>query len=262
MDGNHAGPGRRSGSPLIHDAAVADISFMPRLVKETWLATVVFAALSRLDVTHCGWMLEFGPTVTALIVVPPIWRGFVTQHGRPRIGRAALAGATCGFLIEALVWMIASAWGEAHSPRFGDPVGAGMGNLQLVFAVLFAALVGGPVGAGIGALVAFVQSRCWPSPLESSRDADSIRDGAMRGAMIAMLASPFATILACAALPQSLLPQSGGAPSLGILFLATWLTMIPAGALLGAKRVGRRHRIPAAEQASMTAAERTETRAA
>src|SRR3989442_139482 len=133
---------------------------MLRFLRETWLATAVFAALSRLGASHCGWMLDYGPTATALVVVPPIWWWFV-MGGRPRIGRAALAGATFAFLSGALVWVIGSAWSEIHSSRYSDPVGVGLGNLEVVFVTLFAALVRGPVGAGVGAVVAFVQGRCW-----------------------------------------------------------------------------------------------------
>lgn len=228
---------------------------MLRFLKATWLATLVFAALSRLEVSRYGWMVYFGPTVTALAVVPPVWWWFVARRGRPRIGRAALAGATSAFLIHALAWVALHAWSEMRPSRYVDGWGDGLGNLELLFVVVFSALIGGPVGAGAGALVAFVQTRCWPYPPEKHRPADSMLDGALRGAMVATLAAPFVAILAVVLL--SLTPmRPSGAPSLGILFSVAWLVLVPTGAQLGMRRV---RRIAATRRASTTAKECAET---
>lgn len=232
---------------VISGGAVADNHIMLRFLKETWFATAVFAALSRLNADRaCGWIVFLGPTATALLVVPPIWGWFVVRHGRPHIGRAAFSGATIFFLIITLAMVINSAVWEVHPPRYSDAFGEGLGNILFLFYILVSGLVGGPLGAGVGALVAFVQTRCWHHPAPESGTPDSMLDGAIGGAMVATLAAPFAVLMVMSVLPKPLMPmQRWGAPSLALLLATTWLVLVPAGALLGTMAVRRWRRIAA-----------------
>jgi hypothetical protein len=218
---------------------------MIRFLKETWLATAVFVGLSRLNADRqAGWIGYFGATITATVLVPPVWRWFVMCRGRPRIGRAALAGATVGFLIAISPAFIGTAWYEAHPPRYTDGFGEGLGGFLLLFVLIAFGFVGGALGTGVGMLVALLQRR-WLHRREQPGVADSRLDGAIGGALVATLATPIVILLAAIVLPKSILPtQRYGSVSLGILFFEGWLVLITLGALLGWKGIERWRRLP------------------
>lgn len=219
---------------------------MMRFLKETWLATAVFVGLSRLNADgQTGWIGYLGATMTAIVLVPPVWRWFVMSRGRPRIRRAALAGAAVGFLIAISPVFMDAVRYEAHPPPYTDAFGEGLGGLLLLFVLYAFGFVGGASGTGVGILVALLQ-RCWPQGLERPGTADSRLDGAIGGALVATLAAPIVVVLVGIVLPKSILPtQRHGGVSLGILFFEGWLVLITLGALLGWKGVERWRQLPA-----------------
>jgi hypothetical protein len=218
---------------------------MIRFLRETWLATAVFVSLSRVNADReTGWVGAFGATLVAAVLVPPIWRWFVMRRGSPLLGRAALAGATVGFLIAISPVFIDAAWYEAHPPPYTDGFGEGLGGFLLLFVLFAFGFVGGALGTGVGMVVALLQ-RHWPHQREQAGEPDSGLDGAIGGALVATLASPIVIVLGGIVLPKSILPtQRHGGVSLGILFFEGWFVLIALGALLGWKGVERWRRLP------------------
>jgi hypothetical protein len=182
---HHAGLGRGQ-SPGSSGTPRSPITIaMIRFLKETWLATAVFVGLSRLNADRqAGWIGCFTATITAAVLVPPVWRWFVMCRGRPRIGRAALAGATVGFLIAISPAFIGAAWYEARPPRYTDGFGEGLSGFLLLFVLIALGSVGGALGTGVAMLVALLQRR-WLHRREQPGAADSRLGGAIGGALVA-----------------------------------------------------------------------------
>ena len=208
---------------------------MRKLVAATWLPTVVFMALSRFAAWDPGSGLihRHGPTVLALVLVQLTWQSYVMRGGRPRIWRAALAGATSGFFVPTAATGLGQIWYYAQPHRYVDGFGRGIDGFLTFFMIGLWLLIGAPVGAGTGALVAFVQRIWMNDPSVDAARSPSGVDGALAGAMVATLTSPVVMLLVAAlvapirpSLPQSL-------QNLGVLLLGTWLVWIPFGAWAG-----------------------------
>jgi hypothetical protein len=202
---------------------------MLRFLRETWLPTAVFAALSMLFGTS-----DHG-VIVALIVVPLVWKSFVIRQGRPRVGRAALAGSASAFMIL---------WSEAMMDSVGRFIHSGrnaseeLGGLFAIFLPLLT-LVGFVVGAGAASLAAFVQARLWPGPPEEPGRADLVMDGAVGGVLVATLIAPFAAIPLAALMPNQRAPTA----DLLTATAGTWLILASASAWLGVRAVRRWRRI-------------------
>jgi hypothetical protein len=199
-----------------------------RFVKETWLPTVVFAGLSVLVATADLPKIHYLPLITALTIVPFVWKTWVMRHGRPRVGRAALAGAASAFMIWLWsTYMVYGLLGLAHPPN--NRAWEGLGFVFL----LGTEFIGGPFGAVVGIAAAFVQAHVWPTAHQEFEEDLATWDGAVGGALIATLIAPLAAFVAATAL--------GG--DITIFALWTWLVLTPVNAFLGVKAVRRWRRI-------------------
>lgn len=195
---------------------------MKTFIGSVWFPTAVSVTLNALgwalvtSSTLGGWLsdrylvLILGPTVTALIVVPLAWRYFVMPRRFLSGPRAALAGATSGFLIPAAPIVIAD---------------RSNGLEGLVIMLLLS--VGAAVGAVAGALIAYAQRR-WSYPsVEDSRAPFSTWDGVIGGLMATTLLAPVVGLFA-----EPLFYPDG---SRGFaLFVWSWLSLLPVGAAVGA----------------------------
>jgi len=224
---------------------------MLRFLRNTWLPTVVFAALGQL-VSHsdrsCGWIYRYGSGLVAVVLVPPLWRWFVVPEGRPCIRHAALTGAVIAYLVFTLPMMMPWGIADARLILSGKKQYAELGGLALGFMVLLvlgAVPVAGAIGAGIGSLLALVQ-RSTRAVVESAVP-DTRRDGAWGGGMIACLAGPFTAVLTALILPPSMLPTIPGDRNVSfpLVLMSAWILTIPVGALLGVGWVERWRRLAA-----------------
>jgi hypothetical protein len=202
---------------------------MIRFLKETWLATSVFGGLSLLVATADLPMIHYAPPITALIVVPFVWKNWVMRQGRPRMERAAFAGAISTFMI----WFGSSymTYGllQLVHPRPRIPGWEGLGS----FLLLATEFIGGLLGAGIGLVVAFAQARVWPVEPQAPMENEGIWDGAVGGALVSTGVAPYAALVLSSVL--SAIGVRGG--DIAAYTAATWLVLIPAGSFLGAKAV-------------------------
>ena len=206
---------------------------MLRFSSETWLPTVVFVLLSLLYATEFRGrpVFQYAALITALIVVPFLWKSFVIRQGRPHIPRAVLAGSVSALMIEWSAWVI-DAVGRFIQGRRGEE---GLGGL-LVILIPFMTLIAVLLGAGFASLVAFVQARLWSGAPTEAGAADLMWDGGVGGAMVATLVAPFAAMIPLAFYPD------GRDPGMNLMtFTAgTWLILVPVGAWIGVKVVRRR----------------------
>jgi len=213
----------------------ADNIGMRRLVRIGWLPTLAFATLGALSMSEseCGVILRYGSSATALLFVPALWRWYVASQGRPRYGRAALAGAAAANLMVILPMALAA---SLTGTRPTDPFGEGLGNLQILFFIVVAVATG-PIGAAAAAIVTMIQ-RLWSrSPAESNPEPDAPAAG-LSGALIAILVAPFVMLT----LPTSLerkLPH--GSVDLVALLTCAYVCAIPIGVVAGMwwSKIGR-----------------------
>jgi hypothetical protein len=229
---------------------------MARFLRDTWLPTAVFAVLAGLVSNSDHWGVSVfshvGPPVTAVFLVPFVWRWFVMSPGYPRAGRAAFAGATLAFLILVFPVMVEGAWSDARQWMSGRASGGEASLVGLLFIpwLLAAIVILGALGSGLGSLTALVQ-RSWAHPPYESRPGQTVLDGAMCGGQIGGLMGPFIAILSTFILPKSILPML---PYVGlsvpILLLEVWLLTIAAGALLGIGWILRWRQIAGAQRHS------------
>jgi hypothetical protein len=215
---------------------------MRRLVERTSLPTAVF--VSVFGWFH-GWDQGSLPLLlvsiaTALLIVPPTWHWYVMPSDAPRVGRAALAGATLAYLILAIPMWLYGVWMTGTRPS-GETWG-GLGNAFWVLMMLAYLGIGGTVGAALGALIAFIQRRQPHTPPHFEASRLSVLDGAICGAMIATLMNPLgAIVVGLMRAPQD---------DVNALFLVSWLLMVPAFALIGAWLAPRRNRALASSEAA------------
>lgn len=229
----------------------ADNPAMSRFVKETWLATAVFGGLGAwfATVDRDKGVIHYAAIITALIVAPLFWKSFVVRQGRPRVLRAALAGAASALLI---LWSGPISDVVRSLPRSSKNASEGLAGLFVLF-FLFMTVCSVPLGAGIGSLVAFVQAHVLSGPPQEPRVADVRWDGAVGGALVATLVAPFAAI-PIAGLMQ-VFPRAPGLNYLTIT-VAAWLVLVSAGVWLGVKAIRRWERIQAVADGAIVRAAR------
>jgi hypothetical protein len=217
---------------------------MLRFVKETWLPTVLFAGPTVLTATadRDKGVIHYAAPVTALIVVPLVWKSFVIRRGRPRVRRAVLAGSASAFMILWSEEMIGVVRHFIHPAKHGSE---GLGGLLVIF-IPFITLIGLILGAGVASLAAFVQARLLPDPPVEPGTADPMLDGAVGGALVGTLVAPFAAIPLAGLMLDRLTPTM----NLITLTAGTWLVLVSAGAWLGVKAVRRYRRITASAEAT------------
>jgi hypothetical protein len=214
--------------------ARADNPDMLRILGEIWLPTTI-ALLATAG--HDNGDTHWAAVMTALLVVPFVWKSFVIRHGRPHIRRAILAGSASAFLIMWSEWMIDGVRRFVQG-RHGEEELAGL----LVILIPPITLVVVLLGAGVASLAAFLQARFWPAPPDESEPSDLALDGGVGGALVATLVAPFAAII-----PLATFQPDGRDPGMNLFtFTAgTWLILVPTGAWIGAQAVRRRRRIVA-----------------
>lgn len=144
--------------------ARSDNPNMLRILGEIWLPTTI-ALLATAG--HDNGDTHWAAVMTALLVVPFVWKSFVIRHGRPHIRRAILAGSASAFLIMWSEWMFDGVLRFIQG-RHGEE---GLGGL-LVILIPPITLVGVLLGAGLASLAAFLQARFWPAPPEESESSD------------------------------------------------------------------------------------------
>src|SRR5687767_3998588 len=132
---------------------------MITFIKETWLATLVFAGLCTVhavtDLKQCGPILTVGIPVTGFALTPAIWWFLVGRGGRFRLLRGAVAGALSLALTMNLVPVLAMYM--SRNQGFRDP----FAGFETVLGLMIYVGVGVPLGGVLGALIAHAQRR-WP----------------------------------------------------------------------------------------------------
>jgi len=210
---------------------------MIHCLKETWLPTAMFAGLSGLIATADldKGVIHYAPLITALIVVPLVWKSFVIRQGCPRIRRGVLAGSAAASMILWSEVVIDGVRRFIHG-KHGEE---GLGGLFMII-IPFIALIGALLGAGLASLAAFLQARLWPGPPEELGATDLALDGAVGGALVATLVAPFAAVI-----PLVVLRPDQRYPTMNLAMFTggTWLALAPAGAWLGVKAARRWRRI-------------------
>jgi len=231
---------------------------MPRFLRDTWLATVVFVTIGLLignaDPREPIYF-RAGLAATAAILVPTVWWWFVVRRAHPRMNHAAFAGATLAYLTLTLPVTLGWAWSDASPFITGRPADdGGLGGLLNVFVLLYV-LGGVPVlgalGAGIGMGV-LCAHRSWASLPAQPSPPDTPLDGALWGAQIAVLAGPLVALIGGIVLFELFPPKPRWA-TYPIVLMGTWVITVPAGAVLGIGWLKRWRRI---EVAHMSVSER------
>jgi hypothetical protein len=231
----------------MHRFSSADNRAMLRFLKETWLPTSAFGVVAAwFALVDAGsGVIRYPAVITALVVVPFVWKSFVVRQGRPHARRASLAGAASAFLI---VW---SDFTTYVVRSIIDPSKYASEELGGLLVILFIPmiLVSLTLGAGIGWFVAYVQAQQTPGPPQESETSDVKWDGAIGGALVATVAAPFAAIPATA-----LIHLYPGAPGLNYstITTATWLLLVSIIPWLGVIAVRDRER---SQAAALTAGE-------
>ncbi|PYM04279.1 MAG: hypothetical protein DMD82_14870 [Candidatus Rokuibacteriota bacterium] len=115
---------------------------MIHCLKETWLPTAMFAGLSGLIATADldKGVIHYAPLITALIVVPLVWKSFVIRQGCPRIRRGVLAGSAAASMILWSEVVIDGVRRFIHG-KHGEE---GLGGLFMII-IPFIALIGAPL---------------------------------------------------------------------------------------------------------------------
>jgi hypothetical protein len=174
--------------------------------------------------------------LTAVVIVPLVWYWYVMPPERAYIRRAALAGATCTFLITTLSYAMFSVWLAVSQRPSRDGLGDLVGAVGDLFIIGKAWVVDAPLGAVIGILLALIE-RHWLGKSPHAPASEVSESGKpLSASMLAILASPLVAFLF--ALLQSVfgrfIPQ--GMVGFAVLLAGAWLVTIPIAAALGRSR--------------------------